>query len=114
MSDWVEEKMKRWGEFSAGREIGAIGYPRMSPTFRVEASGGSGNVDIVDVDILRIDMLMAHFREAKPEWYFVGRHWYVFNEPVSTIARKSSCHRDTVYSRINALKAAVDKGLSKK
>lgn len=114
MSDWIEEKMKKWGEYSAGREIGVLGYPRMSPTFRIEASGGSGNVDMVDADILRIDSLMGGFKETKPDWYFVGCHWYVFNEPVSTIARKCSCHRDTVYARINALKAAMDKGLNQK
>lgn len=112
MHDWVDEQLKRWGEYSATREQGVVGYPGISPTFRVEASGCSmGSVELVDTTVLKIDRMIAGFEKDRPELYIVAVCWYVFGEPPSKIASRSRCCRDTVYARLKALKAAVRKGL---
>ena len=111
-TDFADEKLKRWGEFTSQREQGVMGYPGFSPTFRLEASGGgTGSVDLVDTTVLVVDRIIAAIKQDKPELFIVAVGWYVFNDPVSTIARRSHCCRDTVYSRLNALKARVRKGL---
>lgn len=112
MNDWVDDQLKRWGEYAAIREKGVMGYPGVSPTFRIEASGcGTGPVDLVDTVILRIDRLVAGMKIDRPELFIVAVCWYVFDEPASKIASRCRCCRDTVYARLKALKAAVRKGL---
>lgn len=112
MTDWIDNQLQRWGEFSATREQGVMGYPGMSPTFRIEASGCTlGSVEPVDTTIIRIDQLIAGLQTDRPELFLVAVCWYVFGEPASKIASRSRCCRDTVYSRLKTLKAAVRKGL---
>lgn len=112
MTDWVDEQLQRWGRYSAMKERGVMGYPGISPTFRIEASGScTGAVDLVDATILKIDNVIAGMGKTDPELYLVACCWYVLDEPVSTIARRSRCHRDTIYSRLKSLKASVGKAL---
>ena len=112
MNDWVDEQLKRWGEYTAIREKGVMGYPGISPTFRMEASGCcTGTVELVDTVIIRIDRLIAGMKSDRPELFIVAVCWYVFDESVSQIAGRCRCCRDTVYARLKSLKAAVRKGL---
>lgn len=112
MTDWVDEQLQRWGRYSAMKDRGVMGYPRVSPTFRIEASGAcTGSVDLVDSIILKIDRTIAGMAEDKPELYLVACCWYVLEEPISTIARRSRCHRNTVGARLKSLKASIGKAL---
>ena len=112
MNDWVEEKLRKWGEYSATREKGVMGYPSMSPTFRIEASGcNAGYVDPVDAVIIRIDRIIAGIGNDRPELFIVAVCWYVFDEPASKIAGRCRCCRDTVYSRLNMVRHIVRENL---
>ena len=115
MHDWAEEQLKRWGEYSANRDAGVMGYPGVSPTFRVEASGcGTGPVDLVDTVILRIDRIIAGMGNDRPDLFIVAICWYVFGESASKIASRCRCCRDTVYSRVNTIRDIVRHDLETK
>ena len=108
MSDWVEEKMKKWGEYSSMREKGVCGFPSQSPTFRVESSGGGiGSVVLVDADVMMVDGIMAGIKQEKPVLFHAGWDWYVRGLPVSSIAFYNRCTNKTVYNRVNTLKDMV-------
>ena len=62
---------------------------------------------IVESDALRADVIMSTVKCTRPELWAVAREWYVTGAPASTIASRVKCHRDTVYSRIDALHILV-------
>ena len=108
MSEWVEEKLKKWGLFSLMREKGVCGFPAQSPTFKVEASGdGSGSVVLVDADVMMVDKIMAGIKKEKPVLFNVGWDWYVKGMTVSSIVSQQRCAKQTVYNRIEILKEVV-------
>lgn len=108
MSDWVEEKMKKWGVFSFMRENGVCGFPSQSPTFRVESSGGGiGSVVLVDTDVMMVDGIMAGIKQEKPVLFYAGWDWYVKGLTVSSIVSQRKCSKQTVYNRIEILKELV-------
>lgn len=108
MSDWVEEKMKKWGVFSLMREKGVCGFPSQSPTFRVESSGGGiGSVVLVDADVMMVDGIMAGIKQEKPVLFHAGWDWYVRGLTVSSIVSQRKCSKQTVYNRIDLLKELV-------
>lgn len=108
MSDWVEEKMKKWGEYSSMREKGVCGFPSQSPTFRVESSGGGiGSVVLVDADVMMVDGIMAGIKQEKPVLFHAGWDWYVRGLTVSSIVSQRKCSKQTVYNRIDLLKELV-------
>lgn len=112
MTDWVDEQLQRWGRYSAMKDRGVMGYPRVSPTFRVEASGAcTGSVELVDATIIKIDGVIAGMATTEPDLYIVACCWYVFDETPGTIARRIGCHRNTVGARLKSLKAFVGKAL---
>ncbi|MCZ4065708.1 hypothetical protein NB636_08055 [Oxalobacter aliiformigenes] len=111
MRDWAEEQLKRWGEYSVGREKGVMGYPGVSPTFRLEASGGNARTELVDRIILRIDRIIAGLKDDRPDLFIVAVRRYVYDEPASSIARHARCCRDTVYARLDTLRATIDRNL---
>lgn len=114
MTDRADELLKRWGIFAAAKETGALGYPGRSAFFKLEASGALAASQPVDAAVLMVDRIVAAFRTAKPELFYAAVYWYVFAEPASRIASRAGCCRDTVYARINAVKAAVAVALEAK
>ncbi|WP_278540415.1 antiterminator Q family protein [Oxalobacter formigenes] len=108
MTDWADEKLKKWGLFLALKEKGVCGFPAQSPTFRVELSGGSsGTVALVDADVMMIDGIMSRVKAEKPSLFWMGWDWYVKGLPVSSIAFHHRCANKTVYNRMSALKKHV-------
>ena len=106
---WIDEQLKRWGEFSSGRDTNGIGYPSQCPTFRVDdARATAGSLVLVDSNIMRIDRIIAALGRTEPELFDVAFCWYVFALPVSSCARRCHCTERTVYRRLEALKRAVD------
>lgn len=110
MSDWANEKLRKWGEWSAKRESGVIGYPKASPTFRVEASSGCGKNDMVDPDIMTVDRIVSGLQHDEPRLFVVAVCWYVFCHDSLTIANRLRCARSTFYVLLDALKARVHAG----
>lgn len=110
----ADELLKRWGAFAAAKESGALGYPRRSAFFRLEATGEMAATQPVDAGILLVDGILAGFKTARPELFAVAVAWYVYEEPAGRIASRVGCCRDTVYARLKSLKAAVGAALEEK
>lgn len=116
MTDRADELLKRWGMFAAAKETGALGYPGRSAFFRLEATGSSeiAASQPVDALVLMVDRIVAAFKTARPELFYAAVYWYVYAEPAGRIASRVGCCRDTVYARVNAVKAAVAVALEAK
>lgn len=109
MNDWAGEKLAKWGMWSSKREAGVAGYPQISPTFRVEASSGYRNVDVIEPDILAVDRIVSGLMRDDPRLFVVAVCFYVFCQDSLTIAHRLSCSRSTFYVLLDMLKSRIVK-----
>jgi len=114
MIDWVNEKLILWADWARRRDDGGLGYAKDSPTCRLAASGTSGGIVLAESDALEIDSAMVFLAQERPELHRVGMEWYYHGSPAMVAAKRIGCHRDTVYSRLDALHIAVAKHLQER
>lgn len=110
---WIDEQLKRWGEFSSGRDGHSLGFPKECPTFRVdEGRSSAGSMVLVDSTIMRIDRIIAALGDTDPALVEVAFCWYVFCLPASSCAFRGHCTERTVYRRLESLRRHVFWGLA--
>lgn len=98
-SDYIRERLAKWGEWSARRESGGLGFPRECSYTRLQARSGEGFAASPDVDSDAMDTERA-VNELPEHLRDTVRAYYVKPGTVEQKARDLRCGRDTVYSRI--------------
>jgi hypothetical protein len=114
-NDWVKRLMVKWGEAVFNASRGACGANSSYPAYQLVHIRGTCVVAAPDsADAMRIDAVMVRIKASHPNLYHVGVDVYVQCLSIPTTAGRQHCHRDTVYSRLEALHRMVANCLADK
>ena len=109
MIPYINARMIEWAAWSKRGDDGGLGYPRKSSYCDLVPirSEGSGPV-VHDASAMEIERIMSQIKGDSPDMWKVADWFYLAGSmTVERIARELGCHRDTVYTRLNALHIMV-------
>lgn len=113
MIKWVNERLVKWGAWTAGYRKGANG-PSFPAYKQVHIRSTASSELPVDSEVLEIDRIMAHVKVSRPEIYQAAYIRYVTDASNEVVASQMRCHINTVYSRLDFLHRFVSGKLTEK
>ncbi len=110
MIPYINTRLIDWATWSKRSADGGMGYPRKSSycdLVPIRSDGSAGPV-VTDSAAMEIERIMAQIKGDRPDMWSVAEWFYLAGSmTVERIAKELGCHRDTVYSRLNALHLIV-------
>lgn len=98
--DIGDRLLTEWGLHSAKGGDGAIGYPSVCPTFRLDGGGDSGSTPNIPIGVYETDRVLAELKVGDFDTFDAVRLWYGRGMPKSSIARLQRCTERTIRNRL--------------